>query len=98
MFLALSAIKLVCEIAVLALMGQGLLHVLAGGRHETNFFYQLLRGIASPFTWAARRITPRRVADRHVPFVALFLLSIGWVVVTIEKIRYCVGVEMVGCR
>jgi hypothetical protein len=33
-----------------------------------------------------------------VPFVAFFLLVLAWAVVTFEKIRLCVSVEMVGCR
>jgi hypothetical protein len=37
--LLLSSIKLVCEIALFALLGQGLLFILAGDKRETNFFY-----------------------------------------------------------
>lgn len=98
MLLFLSAVKLVAEIALMALLGQGLLYVLAGAKRETNFFYQLLKTLTKPFTALCRRITPRMVADRHVPFVAFFLLSLAWIVVTIEKVRYCVSVGMVGCR
>ena len=94
----LSAVKLLAEIALLALVGQGVLYVLAGPKRDTNFFYGLLKAITNPVTWVARRITPRQVADQHVPFVAFFLLAIVWAVVTIEKIRYCVGVGMVGCK
>jgi hypothetical protein len=95
---ALSAIKLLSEIALLALLGQGVLYVLAGARRDTNFFYGMLKAITNPVTWVTRRITPHKVADQHVPFVAFFLLAIVWVVVTIEKIRHCVEVGMVGCR
>lgn len=98
MLLFLSAVKLICEIAAMALLGQGLLYVLAGEKRDTNFFYGLLKALTNPFTWVARRITPRMVADRHVGFVAFFLLAIIWAIVTVEKIRYCVGVGMVGCR
>ena len=98
MLLFLSAVKLIAEIALMALLGQGLLFVLAGARRETNFFYQLLRTLTKPFTALSRLITPRKVADQHVPFVAFFLLLLVWIVVTIEKVRYCVSVEMVGCR
>ena len=45
-----------------------------------------------------RRLTPAKVADRHVPFVVFFLLAVAWLIVTFEKIRYCVGVGMEGCR
>ena len=95
--LFLSSVKLVCEIALMALLGQGLLFILAGDKREKNFFYQLLKVLTRPFTAAARWITPRQVADAHVGFVALFFLVLVWVVVTLEKIRLCVGANMVGC-
>lgn len=98
MLFFLSAVKLLAEIALLALLGQGVLYVLAGPKRDTNFFYGLLKAITNPVTWAARRITPNKVADQHVPFVAFFLLAIVWAIVTIEKIRFCVGVSMVGCK
>jgi hypothetical protein len=98
MLLFLSILKLVFEIALLSLLGQGFLFLLAGERRDRNVFYQLLQTLTRPFTSLARRLTPSRVADRHVPFVAFFLLAIGWVVVTIERIRLCVSVDMVGCR
>ncbi len=90
--------KLVCEIALLSLAGQGLLFVLAGARREDNFFYQLLKILTRPFTAVARRITPRQVADAHVGYVAFFLLLLIWAVVTFEKISYCVSINMEGCR
>lgn len=98
MLLFLSGVKLVCEIALMALLGQGALYLLAGAKRDTNIFYGLLKVLTNPFTKLARWITPRQVAERHVPFVAFFLLSILWVVVTIEKIRHCVSVNMVGCQ
>lgn len=98
MLLFLSAVKLVCEIAVLALIGQGLLYVLAGQKRDTNLFYQLFKIVTKPFTKAARLITPRQVGDHQVPFVAFFLLLVIWAVVTIEKIQYCIAHNMEGCR
>ncbi len=98
MLFVLSSLKLVFEIALMALLGQGLLAVLAGAKRDQNFFYQLLKVLTRPFTALARLLTPRKVADRHLGFVAFFLLAIGWAVVTFEKIRHCVGVDMVGCR
>lgn len=98
MFLFLSALKLVFEIALLSLLGQGVLYLIAGPRRDTNIFYQLLKMVPQPFVSLARRITPAQVADRHVPFVAFFLLAIGWLVVTFERIRYCVGVGMEACQ
>jgi hypothetical protein len=96
--LLLNSAKLILEIAGMALLGQGVLYLLAGSRRDSNLFYQLLKAVTNPFTWLARRITPPLVIDRHVPFVAFFLVALLWFVVTIEKINYCVSVNMVGCR
>jgi hypothetical protein len=96
--LLLSSIKLVSEIALMALLGQGLLFILAGEKRETNFFYQLIKVLTRPFIAAARWITPRQVADAHVGFVAFFFLVLVWAVVTFERIRHCIGLNMVGCQ
>lgn len=98
MLLFLSSTKLVCEIALMALLGQGVLAALAGAKRETNFFYQLLKVLTRPFTAAARFITPRQVGDHQVGFVAFFLLAVLWVIVTFEKVNYCLSNKMVGCQ
>lgn len=98
MLTALNITQLVLYIALLALLGQGVLYVLAGAKRETNLFYRLLQALSRPFTAPVRKLTPRRVADRHVPIVTFFLLAIAYLVVTLEKINHCVGVQMVGCR
>lgn len=94
----LNIVQLVLYIALLALAGQGLLYVLAGPKRDTNLFYQLLAMVPRPFTWAVRKITPRQVADRHVPVVTFFLLLVVYAVVTFEKIGWCIANQMEGCR
>ena len=54
----LTLLQLLLYIPLLALAGQGLLFVLAGDRRETNLFYQLLRLLSKPFTWAVRKLSP----------------------------------------
>ena len=98
MLLFLSAVKLVCEIALMALLGQGFLALLAGDKRDSNFFYQLLKILTRPFVAAARFIAPRQVGDHQVGFVAFFLLAVIWVIVTFEKISFCVNNKMVGCQ
>lgn len=98
MLTALNIIQLVIYIALLALLGQGVLYVLAGAKRESNFFYQLLQLISKPFTGPVRKLTPARVADRHVPIVTFFLLLIIYAVVTFEKISLCVEANMAGCK
>lgn len=94
----LTLAQLMLYIPLLALLGQGLLFVLAGPRRDTNFFYQLLKLLSKPFTALVRRLTPAKVADHHVPIVTFLLLTIVYVVVTLERISLCmrIGVEL--CR
>ena len=68
-----------------ALLGQGLLFVLAGRHRETNLFYRIIKTIASPAVWVARRISPRFVMDQHVPWVALFILIVLGVALTVAE-------------
>jgi hypothetical protein len=94
----LNIAQLVLYIALLALAGQALLYVLAGAKRDSNIFYQLLQIVSKPFTLLVRKLTPKQVADRHVPVVTFFLLLIIYAVVTFEKISLCVEAGMEGCR
>lgn len=97
MLLFLSAVKLICEIALMSLFGQWVLGLLAGAKRDTNFFYQLLGQIGRPFVVMARFITPRSIViDRHVPLVAFLVLAFVWIVVTALRIQHClrIGVEL----
>lgn len=101
MLTALNLIQLVLYIALLALLGQGVLYVLAGARRDTNFFYKLLQVLAKPFTWPVRKITPKQVSDAQVPVVTFLLLSVLYVVVTFERADLCVTSGLLGqagCR
>jgi hypothetical protein len=94
----LNIAQLVLYIALLALAGQALLFVLAGANRDRNIFYQLLQIVSKPFTLLVRKLTPKQVADRHVPVVTFFLLLIAYAVVTFEKISLCVQAGMEACR
>jgi uncharacterized protein YggT (Ycf19 family) len=98
MLAVLNIVQLVLYIALLALLGQGLLFVLAGEKRHGNFFYQLLQLLSKPFTWPVRKITPKQVGDHQVPIVTFFLLLVIYAVVTFEKINQCVALNMVGCK
>ena len=94
----LNIAQLVLYISLLALVGQGALYVLAGAKRERNVFYQLLQIVSKPFTLLVRKLTPKQVADHHVPLVTFCLLLIVYAVVTFEKISLCVAAGMEGCR
>lgn len=98
MLLLVSIIKLVCEIALLALAGRGLLALLAGQHKKTNLFYQLLEVMTQPFVRLARFIAPKVVLDRHIPLVAFLLVGMIWIVAFIEKVRICVQIGVELCK
>jgi len=94
-----TIIKLIAEIALMAMAGQWLLGLLAGARKEQNVFYQVLRIMTRPFVGAARLITPPRlVLDRHVPLVAFLLLLVVWMGATLYKIQTCVRIGVELCK
>lgn len=92
----MSILKLLAEIALLALAGQWLLGLLAGAKREQNVFYQLLQVVTRPVVAGARLITPKLVIDRHLPLVAFLVLLFVWLAATIAKINIClrIGVEL----
>jgi hypothetical protein len=94
----LNIAQLVLYIALMALAGQGALYVLAGPGREGNPFYRLLRVVARPFTALLRRLTPARLADRHVPVLCFFVLGLAYVVVTLEKVALCLRLGLQACR
>jgi hypothetical protein len=94
----LNFLQLVLYIPLLALIGQGVLFVLAGHKRQENFFYQLLQLISKPFTFLVRKTTPAKVSDQHVPVVTFFLLLVVYAVVTFEKISLCLSVGVGVCR
>ena len=98
MLIFLKALQLLLYIALLALVGQGILYALAGPKRDTNFFYKLLQLLAKPFTRPVRWLTPAKVADHQVPIVTFFLLVVVYAVVTFEIVNLCVQSQMAGCR
>ena len=78
-----------------------MLFVLAGAKRETNFFYKLLQLLSKPFALPVRKLTPKLVADQHVPVVTFFLLLVVYAIVTFERADLCVTANVVGqtgCR
>ena len=77
------------QIATLALLGQGVLALLAGKYREQNIFYRVLRIITSPAVRTVRFITPRLVLDAHIPALTFFLLLWLWIVLALTKRHLC---------
>lgn len=86
MLLAAVIAKALAEVALLALLGQGLLYMLAGERRDTNVFYQVLRAAASPAVGLARLIVPRFFPPLWVGLIAFSMVAAVWIVATYYKI------------
>lgn len=98
MLTLILALKAVCEIALLALLGQWVLGLLNGQRKEHDVFYRVLQIVGQPFVVLARWVSPRVVLDRHLPLVAFLLLAMGWFVVTLLKVSHCLSIGVAQCR
>lgn len=83
--LAVSVLRGVTEVALLSLIGQGILALLAGAKRQTNPVYQVFCVVTRPVLRLLRALTPRLVLDRHLPFVAFFLLFWLWIALAYLK-------------
>ncbi len=87
--LILGVLRALVEVALLFLIGQGLLAVLAGARRHTNTIYQLFVLVTSPVIKIVRKISPPQIIDKHLPFVAFFFLFWCWIGLAWLKRMYC---------
>jgi hypothetical protein len=87
--LLVSILRTLVEVAGFALLGQGVLALLAGKYREQNIFYRLLRIVASPAVRAVRFAAPRFILDAHVPALTFFLLFWLWAMLAFAKRHLC---------
>ena len=93
-----TTVKLLAEIALLALMGQWVIGLLSGQARERNPFYRVLQLIARPWVKAARWISPAFVHDRHLPLVAFAVLLLIWGGAAIVKVSTCLQIGIALCK
>jgi len=101
MLTALNLIQLVLYIALLALAGQGVLHVLAGASRASNPFYKLLQLVGSPFVNGLRHLVPRALGATQVALFTVVLLLVLYVIVTLARADWCLShglLGQAGCR
>ena len=79
-------LKAINEVALMALLGQAALYVLAGARRDTNPVYGILKAVTAPVMKLARLVTPRVVLDRHIGFVALFIVLVAEALLIAAKV------------
>lgn len=94
--LLVSILRTLVEVAGFALLGQGMLVLLAGKYRDQNLFYRMLRIVTQPVVRAVRFITPRFVLDAHIPMLTFFLLFWLWVVLALVKRHLC-GLHGLAC-
>jgi hypothetical protein len=85
-------LRMLVEICLFSLIGQGVLAVLPGVDREKNVFYLVLKTLASPGWRVARWISPKFVVDQHIGWVALFILAVVWLSLAIAK-QIVTGIE-----
>lgn len=91
-------VKLLAEIALLALLGQWLVGLLSGANRERNPFYRLLQLLGRPWVRAARWLSPAVVLERHLPLVAFLLLLLIWGAAAVTKISICLQIGVALCK
>ena len=93
-----TTVKLLAEIALLALLGQWLVGLLSGPARERNPFYRLLQLLGRPWARVARWLTPAVVLERHLPLVAFLLLLLIWGAAAVTKISICLQIGVSLCK
>jgi len=87
MLTLIVVLKALAEVAGLALLGQGILYLLAGASREQNVFYRVIQTITAPIIRFTRLITPRFVPDRQIGLAAFFLVAGLWLALTLLKVK-----------
>lgn len=92
----LGVLRAVVEVALLALVAQGAVGLLSGSRRSTNPIYQLFQVVTGPAIRLVRKITPKAVIDRHIPYATFFLLFWIWIFLAYAKRSLC-QIEGLAC-
>lgn len=88
--------RVLIEIAGFALLGRGILALLAGKSRHENLFYNILETITRPAVKVVRWMAPRFIIDAHVPMLTFFLLFWLWIALAIAK-RYLCSIHGLIC-
>ena len=89
--LVLSMLRMIAEVAGFAMLGQGVLYVLAGRRRSENFVYQLFAIVTRPVFRLTRAISPRLVRDEHIPIAAFLIVLWLWIALGMAKRYVCLS-------
>lgn len=102
MLLAITALKMLAELALLALLGRGLLRLflrhMAPQGMASNPFLWVLDALCKPPLWIVALLTPRHLSEQHHPVLALALMAGMWLALTWLKIEWCLRIGVEHCR
>ena len=89
-------LKLLAEVALMALLGQWLLGWLAGPGRERNLAYQVLAVVTAP----ARRVASRLAGpgERRAHVLAAAGLLLLWLAALALKVHLCLAIGVQACR
>ncbi|MCX7897074.1 MAG: hypothetical protein N2441_04300 [Rhodocyclaceae bacterium] len=87
--LLIGILRALVEVALMFLLGQGVLFLFAGNKRHQNAIYKLFVLITSPVIKLMRFIAPPQILDRHLPVVAFFVLFWAWIGLAWLKKVYC---------
>lgn len=94
-------LKLVAEVALMALLGQWLLGWLAGPGRERNFAWQVLAAVTRPPLRLAQALLRRPEPGRGthlLAFAGVLSLWLGATAWKIQLVRACLAAGEAGCR
>lgn len=91
MYEIIVILKGLTEVAGVAMLGQGVLWVLAGAKRDQNLVYNIFKTLTRPVMKLTRWITPRVILDQHLGLVAFLLLLVLWFGLTFMKIGIVVA-------
>ncbi|HEY5763333.1 MAG TPA: hypothetical protein VIS73_08995 [Rhodocyclaceae bacterium] len=87
--LLIKLVRALVEVAGFCLLGQGAVAIFAGPRRESNPIYQLFRVVTRPVIALLRAITPKFIIDRHLPYLAFFILFWAWILLALLRVSIC---------
>ena len=80
-----TCLKLVCEVALMAMLGRFVLGLMVGAARELNPFHRLLGWVVLP-------------VERHAGRWTAPLLVALWVAATAAKVRLCLALGALACH
>jgi hypothetical protein len=93
-----SALKLLVEIALMALLGRALLGLLAGPGAPGNVFWRLLDVVVQPGLRATARLGRGRWPPARVQGLTALALFLLWLLATALKVSACLSAGPGACR